>query len=315
MYQPVDAFFDFDEGAEIGHIPNPAFDDASHAVAFIDRGPGIGLELLETERNPAVLGMQLKDDGAAARHKVVGILPTGWVHSCEVRRPSYSDHAAVIKVPYSIHSSYSEILELVRAVRPIRVVPIVPLSPCPFSVLAPLLDKDRQLPQIIIPPGLSVGDGSTGGCGVIVRQRKQERHDLDETEGKPSIMVDADAAPVKVSENILQNQNPRPMQRRRVGVTDERRAEIVALVAKNSVRLGIPPPGSIKTEAKSKKNMEEDVDKEVDVKKEQMEDLDDVEDDDDGEAVDVIDVDAGPEPSPDQLWAMFERSQSQVARY
>ena len=53
--QPVDAFFDLDEGAEIGEFANAAFDDAADGVALVDRGPGIGLELLDAERDAAVL--------------------------------------------------------------------------------------------------------------------------------------------------------------------------------------------------------------------------------------------------------------------
>ncbi len=48
--QAVDAFFDFDEGAEIGEFAQAAFDDRADAVAVLDGGPGIGFQLFDAER-------------------------------------------------------------------------------------------------------------------------------------------------------------------------------------------------------------------------------------------------------------------------
>ena len=63
VHQAVDALFDLDEGAEIGHVADAAFHHAAHAVAAVDGGPGVGLELLQAERNAAVLGMHLEHHG------------------------------------------------------------------------------------------------------------------------------------------------------------------------------------------------------------------------------------------------------------
>ena len=40
--QAVDALFNFDECAEIGHIADPAFHHRADAVAAVDGGPGFG---------------------------------------------------------------------------------------------------------------------------------------------------------------------------------------------------------------------------------------------------------------------------------
>ena len=42
MHQAVDAFFDFDESAEFGHVADAAFHHRTDAVALLDRGPRIG---------------------------------------------------------------------------------------------------------------------------------------------------------------------------------------------------------------------------------------------------------------------------------
>src|ERR1035437_8022349 len=58
--QPVDAFLDLDESAEVGHIADPALDHRPHAIPVVDGGPGVRLELLQAERNPAVPGMHFQ---------------------------------------------------------------------------------------------------------------------------------------------------------------------------------------------------------------------------------------------------------------
>ena len=60
MHQTVDAFFDFDERAEIRHVADPALHHRPHAVAVLDRGPGIRLQLLESQRNAALLRVDLE---------------------------------------------------------------------------------------------------------------------------------------------------------------------------------------------------------------------------------------------------------------
>jgi hypothetical protein len=61
--QAVDAFLDLDEGAEIGELANAAFHHRADAVALLDRGPGVRLELLDAQRNAAVLGLHLQHHG------------------------------------------------------------------------------------------------------------------------------------------------------------------------------------------------------------------------------------------------------------
>src|ERR1035437_3789567 len=74
--QAVDAFLDFDEGAEIGHVAHPALHHAAHAVAAIDCGPGVGFELFEAEGDAAVLGVHLQNHGF---HPITGLDHLGWM--------------------------------------------------------------------------------------------------------------------------------------------------------------------------------------------------------------------------------------------
>lgn len=85
--------------------------------------------------------------------RVFGIVPSGWVSTTQKKKAKHESYSDVYRVPYSIHSSYSEILELVAAVRPCRVVPIVPDSPCPYQVIAPLL-SGKEPRHVDIPPSL-----------------------------------------------------------------------------------------------------------------------------------------------------------------
>ena len=61
MYQAIDAFLDFDESAEIGHVPNPALDHRTDAITAVDGGPGIRLELFQAKGDPAFPRMHLQD--------------------------------------------------------------------------------------------------------------------------------------------------------------------------------------------------------------------------------------------------------------
>src|SRR5579872_6340088 len=63
VHQAVDALFNLNEGAEIGHIAHPALHYGTDAVAAIDSGPGVGFELLEAERNTPVLGVDFQNNG------------------------------------------------------------------------------------------------------------------------------------------------------------------------------------------------------------------------------------------------------------
>src|ERR1017187_5172182 len=70
MHQAIDAFLDFDESAEIGHVAHAALHHAAHAIAAVDGGPGIGFELFETERDAAVLGVYVQNHGF---HLIAGL--------------------------------------------------------------------------------------------------------------------------------------------------------------------------------------------------------------------------------------------------
>src|SRR5262249_12508845 len=63
VHQPVDPFLDLDKCPEIGHVADTPFHHAAHAVAGIDGGPRIGLQLLQPQRNAALLGMYLEHHG------------------------------------------------------------------------------------------------------------------------------------------------------------------------------------------------------------------------------------------------------------
>src|ERR1700745_128193 len=53
--QTVNTFLDFHKGPEISHVANAAFDYGAHAVTIFNRGPGIRLELLQAQRDAAIL--------------------------------------------------------------------------------------------------------------------------------------------------------------------------------------------------------------------------------------------------------------------
>src|ERR1019366_4977351 len=63
VHQAVDAFLDFDEGAEIGHVAHASLHHAAHAVAAVDGSPGVRFELFEAEGDAAVLGVHLQNHG------------------------------------------------------------------------------------------------------------------------------------------------------------------------------------------------------------------------------------------------------------
>lgn len=115
-------FFDENSPPPVRPFKGPLF------VLSSRRGIGIALakrrEMLELQ---------------GAKTPVLGVIPSGWVSTTQKKKAKHESYSDVYRVPYSIHSSYSEILQLVAAVRPCRVVPIVPDSPCPYNVIAPLL--------------------------------------------------------------------------------------------------------------------------------------------------------------------------------
>ncbi len=169
-------------------------------------------------------------------------------------------------MPYSIHSSYLEILELVRRVRPIRVVPIVPASPCPFAALAPLLDSERQLPPVVLPPGLAA---PRRPAPALVAKRERET----KLDSKPLLLRG---------------------RRKRIGVSDERVAQIATVIARNSERLGIRAKHEERNDAIDVDAMGVD-------EMEEMDEIDEIEEDEEDE---------NDAPSGAQLMAMFERSRA-----
>src|SRR5581483_10033316 len=60
VYQAVDTFFDLDEGAEIGHVADAAFDHRADTVAAVYRRPGIRFELFQPQRNPPFVWMDFQ---------------------------------------------------------------------------------------------------------------------------------------------------------------------------------------------------------------------------------------------------------------
>src|SRR5215472_12413755 len=62
VHEAVNAFFDFDEGAEVGHVAHPPFYNRTHAVAAVDGGPRIRLKLFEAERNAAFFRVHFQHD-------------------------------------------------------------------------------------------------------------------------------------------------------------------------------------------------------------------------------------------------------------
>src|ERR1017187_9604481 len=63
MHQAVDAFFDFNESAEVGELADTAFDDGADSITIRYGGPGIGFELFDAERDAALAGFDFEHDG------------------------------------------------------------------------------------------------------------------------------------------------------------------------------------------------------------------------------------------------------------
>ncbi len=54
MRQSVHAFLNLQKSSKIGQFPHAAFDHRADAVALRHGGPGVGFELFDAERNPAL---------------------------------------------------------------------------------------------------------------------------------------------------------------------------------------------------------------------------------------------------------------------
>ena len=61
MDQPFDAVVNACEGAELGQLGDGALDDVADLVALLHQGPGIGLRLLQGERDLLGLGIDAQD--------------------------------------------------------------------------------------------------------------------------------------------------------------------------------------------------------------------------------------------------------------
>src|SRR5271165_1739647 len=63
VHQTVDALFDFNEGAEIGELAHASFHYRADVVTRGHSGPGIGFELLDTERDAPVARLDVEHHG------------------------------------------------------------------------------------------------------------------------------------------------------------------------------------------------------------------------------------------------------------
>src|ERR1043166_1336218 len=63
MDKAVDALFDLDKSAEIGHVADSALHHRADAVTRLDGGPGIRFQLLEAERDAAIAWIHVENHG------------------------------------------------------------------------------------------------------------------------------------------------------------------------------------------------------------------------------------------------------------
>src|SRR5258708_20501110 len=91
VHQPVDAIFDFNEGAKVGQVADPAFHDSSCGIALGKMFPGILEQLLHAQRNTTVAGIDAENDGldfVARLDQLRGMLhPLGPGHLGDVHQP------------------------------------------------------------------------------------------------------------------------------------------------------------------------------------------------------------------------------------
>src|SRR5216683_1355876 len=62
VHQAVKALFDFDERAELGDVAHLAGDDSADRILLRHQQPGIGLRLLDAQRDAAVARLDVQDD-------------------------------------------------------------------------------------------------------------------------------------------------------------------------------------------------------------------------------------------------------------
>jgi hypothetical protein len=60
VHEPVDPFFDLDEGTKVGQVADPTFELGVGRILLGERLPRIRLGLLETERDLLVLRIDLQ---------------------------------------------------------------------------------------------------------------------------------------------------------------------------------------------------------------------------------------------------------------
>lgn len=63
VHHAVDAFFEFDEGTEVGQVSHLAMDAGTRWIVVADHIPRIGFELADTEGNFLFAGVDAEDDG------------------------------------------------------------------------------------------------------------------------------------------------------------------------------------------------------------------------------------------------------------
>src|SRR5579862_2280695 len=77
VYQAVDAVLDFDEGAEVGEVANPALNHGAGRIALRQVLPGVFEQLLHAQRDAAVGGVHAQNHGlhfVARLHQLGGML-------------------------------------------------------------------------------------------------------------------------------------------------------------------------------------------------------------------------------------------------
>src|SRR5206468_712972 len=60
VHQPIETLFDFDERAELGDIAHLAGHDRAHWILLRDEQPGVGLRLLDSERNAPIAWLDVQ---------------------------------------------------------------------------------------------------------------------------------------------------------------------------------------------------------------------------------------------------------------
>ena len=62
VQQAIDALFDLDERAVVGHVPHGTGNNGSRRVLLFDEGPGVHLGLLHAKGNFLLVSVNFKDN-------------------------------------------------------------------------------------------------------------------------------------------------------------------------------------------------------------------------------------------------------------